>query len=321
MRPLQQTFLPAHYPDLLLGVAEPDDAAVYRLDDKRALIVTTDFFPPVVDDPYDYGAIAAANAMSDVFAMGGDVLFALNIAAFPNRLSASILSEIMRGGAEKVREAGAIIAGGHTIKDDEPKYGLAVIGMADLDQVRSKSGAQAGDELVITKALGTGVTTTALKQGKAALVDVAAAVASMSRLNRAASAAARAVDAHAMTDVTGYSLLGHGREMAALSGVDLEIDVRRIKWLPGVEEYAAQWLFPGGMSDNRTYYDQWVSFDNGLSEEVQALLFNPETSGGLLIAVPPGRAEQLVDDLAAQGDVPQRIGRVVAGEGRILVYG
>lgn len=321
MRPLQQIFLPADYPDLLIGVAEPDDAAIYRLDDRRVLIVTTDFFPPVVDDPYDFGAIAAANAMSDVFAMGGDVLFALNIAAFPNQLDASILSEIMRGGAEKVREAGAVIAGGHTIKDDEPKYGLVVIGMADLDQVCRKSGAQVGDELVITKAMGTGVTTTALKQGMANPDDVEAAVTSMSRLNQSASRAARRVGAHALTDITGYSLLGHGREMAVLSGVDLEIDASQIAWLPGVLSYAENWMFPGGMSDNRLFYEKWVTFANGLPQETQSLLFNPETSGGLLIAVPSDQVAQLVDDLAVHGDAPQRIGHVVAGEGRIIVRG
>ncbi len=321
MRPLQNIFLPGDYPDLLVGLAEPDDAAVYRLDDSRALVVTTDFFPPVVDDPYDYGSIAAANAMSDVFAMGGQVLFALNIAAFPGNLDAGILSEIMRGGAEKVREAGAVIAGGHTIKDDEPKYGLAVIGVAELDQVRAKSSAQAGDVLVLTKALGTGVTTTALKQDRADPADVASAVASMQHLNQGAARAAIRAGAHAMTDVTGYGLLGHGCEMAALSGVDLEIRVRDLQWLPGVERYAAEWLFPGGMASNRLYYQQWVAFESDISEETQALLFNPETSGGLLIAVPPEGVDQLLAELAANGDVPQRMGQVVAGEGRIRVHG
>ena len=320
MRPLQKIFRPGDYPDLLVGLAEPDDAAVYRLDDSRALVVTTDFFPPVVDDPYDYGSIAAANAMSDVFAMGGRVLFALNIAAFPGNLDASILSEIMRGGAEKVREAGAVIAGGHSIKDDEPKYGLAVIGVAELDQVRDKSSAQAGDVLVLTKALGTGVTTTALKQGRADSADVASAVASMQRLNQGAARAAIRAGAHAMTDVTGYGLLGHGREMAVLSGVDLEIRVRDLQWLPGAERYAAEWLFPGGMASNQLYYQQWVTFEGGISEETQALLFNPETSGGLLIAVPPEGVDQLLAELAANGDVPQRMGQVVAGEGRIRVH-
>lgn len=305
---------------MLVGLGQPDDAAVYRLDDERALIVTTDFFPPVVDAPYDYGAIAAANAMSDVYAMGGEVLFALNLAAFPERLDVSILSEIMRGGAEKVREAGAAIAGGHTLNDDEPKYGLAVIGMAAQDQVFSKAAAKAGDVLVLTKALGTGVITTALKRDLADAADVAAAVTSMSRLNRQAAQAALRAGARAATDITGYSLLGHAQEMAALSGVDLEISVPALRWLPGAECYAAEWVFPGGMSNNRRHFEPWVRFDDGLTEEVQALLFDPETSGGLLIAIPPERVDQLLADLAAQGDVPQRIGRVVPGAGRIRVH-
>ncbi len=302
-----------------MGLAAPDDAAVYRLDDQRALVVTTDFFPPVVDDPYDYGAIAAANAMSDIFAMGGQVLFALNIAAFPASLPVSILSEIMRGGAEKVREAGAAIAGGHTLKDDEPKYGLAVIGMTDLTNVRGKRGARPGDALVLTKALGTGVITTALKQGRADPAHVQAAVASMSRLNRAASVAASQAGAHAMTDITGYSLLGHGLEMARLSGVTLEIAFGALDWLPGAQDYAASWIFPGGMANNRTHYSQWVAFDPGIAEEQQALLFDPETSGGLLIAAPADGAEALLAALRAAGDVPQLIGRVVPGDGQIIV--
>lgn len=319
LRPLQQLFLPQDYPDLIIGLSQPDDAAVYRLDDQRALVVTTDFFPPVVDDPYDYGAIAAANAMSDVFAMGGRVLFALNIAAFPANLPAEILSEIMRGGAEKVREAGAAIAGGHTIKDDEPKYGLVVVGLVDAGRVRSKAGAQLGDALVLSKALGTGVITTALKQGKAAPNHVAAAVASMARLNRAAAEAANRAEAHAVTDITGYGLLGHCHELAELSGVDLEIDLDAIRWLPGAEDYAAAWIFPGGMADNRLYYSQWVDFDLGITEDRRALLFDPETSGGLLIAVAPERVDALLRDLKAAGDVPQWIGRAVAGTGRLRI--
>lgn len=319
LRPLQQIFLPQDYPDLIIGLNQPDDAAVYRLDDQLALVVTTDFFPPVVDDPYDYGAIAAANAMSDVFAMGGRVLFALNIAAFPASLPAEVLSEIMRGGAEKVREAGAAIAGGHTIKDDEPKYGLVVIGLVDPGRVRSKAGAQPGDALVLSKPLGAGVVTTALKKGKAEPDHVAAAVASMTRLNRAAAEAANRADAHAVTDITGYGLLGHCHELAELSRVDLEIDLRMIRWLPGAEEYAAAWIFPGGMADNRLYYEQWVDFDPGIPEEKRALLFDPETSGGLLIAVAPERVDALMRDLVAAGDVPQRIGQAVAGTGRLRV--
>lgn len=303
-----------------MGLAEPDDAAVYRLDERRALVVTTDFFPPVVDDPYDYGAIAAANAMSDVFAMGAEVIFALNLMAFPEKLPSSIQTEIMRGGAEKVREAGAAIAGGHSLNDDEPKYGLAVIGLADLANIRSKAGAQVGDVLVLTKGMGTGAITTALKQGKTEPEHVASAVESMSHLNRGAAQAAIRAGAHAVTDITGYSLLGHGREMAILSGVDLEIDLSAIRWLPGTMTYAEMWAFPGGMANNRMYFSEWVTFEEGIPEEIESLLYNPETSGGLLIAVPPENADQLLADLEADGALPQRIGNVVPGEGRIRVY-
>lgn len=319
LRPLQDIFVPQDFPDLLVGLAVPDDAAVYRLNDEQVLVVTTDFFPPVVDNAYDYGAIAAANAMSDIFAMGGRVLFALNIAAFPDKLPSSVLSEILRGGAEKVLEAGAAIAGGHTVKDDEPKYGLAVIGLTTLADIRTKSSAQPGDRLVLSKGLGTGVITTALKQGKAADAHVAAAVASMSRLNKAASEAANRAGATSVTDITGYSLLGHGWEMASQSRVDFEISFQGIRWLPGATEYAAAWIFPGGMSNNKAHYDQWVTFDDGITEEQQALLYDPETSGGLLMAVPPDAVAQLVADLEAAGDTPQLVGRVVAGEGRIRV--
>ncbi len=300
-------------------MAEPDDAAVYRIDERRAIIVTADFFPPVVDDPYWYGAIAAANAMSDVFAMGGEVLFALNIAAFPANLDAAILSEIMRGGAEKVREAGAAIAGGHTVKDNEPKYGLTVIGMVDTANIRSKAGARPGDVLILSKSLGTGVITTALKQGKADPADVEQAMASMARLNRHAAQAANRHGAHAVTDITGYSLLGHAHEMAALSQVDLELSLEGVRWLPGARRYAADWIFPGGMSSNRAYYSQWVTFAAGISEDMMGLLYDPETSGGLLIAVPEAAVGDLVADLVAGGGVPQRIGRVVAGTGLIRV--
>lgn len=303
----------------MVGLAEPDDAAVYRLDDERALIVTTDFFPPVVDDAYDYGAIAAANAMSDVFAMGGRVLFALNIAAFPSKLDVSILSEIMRGGAVKVREAGAVIAGGHTVNDDEPKYGLAVIGMADIADIKSKAGAQPGDVLVLSKALGTGVVTTALKEGKAQADHVAAAVVSMARLNWAAAQAAGRAQVHAVTDITGYSLLGHAYEMAQLSHVDLEINVDKLTWLPGALDYGGQWIFPGGMSNNKMHYEQWITFAETVSEVERGLLFGPETSGGLLMAVPAAHVDHLVQELLADGAVPQVIGRVAAGTGLIRV--
>ena len=278
-----------------------------------------DFFPPVVDDPFAFGAIAAANAMSDVYAMGGEVLFAINLAAFPEDLDVAILSEILRGGAEAVREGGAVVAGGHTIKDKEPKFGLAVTGIVAPDAILTKGGARPGDVLILTKPLGTGVITTALKQGQADPADVNAAVASMMRLNRAASQAARAVEVHAMTDVTGYSLLGHGHEMAHLSAADFTLDYSAVLWLPGAQRYAADGAFPGGSSTNREYYERWLSFNPNFDEVTRMLLFSPETSGGLLIAVMESQAETLLRELEKRGERGALVGHVAAGDGHIQV--
>lgn len=319
MRPLSDNFTAVDYPALLVGLAVPDDAAVYRLSDTQAIISTVDFFPPVVDDPFSFGAIAAANALSDVYAMGGEVLFAVNLAAFPDNLDLSILSEILRGGAETVRAAGAAIAGGHTIKDKEPKYGLAVTGIVHPERIIAKGGALPGDALILTKPLGTGVITTAHKRGLVQETHLAAAIASMTRLNREPSAAAQAVGVHAMTDVTGYSLLGHGHELAHLSGVDLVLSFGALPWLPGAQMYAEENIFPGGTSANRESYSPWVTFDPALSEETQMLLFDPQTSGGLLIALSAERAPILLAELEARGGQGWHIGRVVPGDGHIRV--
>jgi selenide,water dikinase len=264
----------------------PDDAAVYRLNDEQALIVTTDFFTPIVDDAYDYGAIAAANALSDVYAMGGRPVLALNIAAFPADLPASLLTNIMRGAADKVRESGAVIAGGHTIKDKEPKVGLAVVGLAHPQKLLTKAQARPGDMLVLTKPLGTGTIATAAKNDQAEARHVEAAVGWMSRLNRAAAEAAVSVEAHAATDITGFGLLGHATEMADLSGVTLEFHLDGMPFMDGARQYADAWIFPGGSADNKQTYEGGVRFAEGLSSEEQMLLFDAQTSGGLLIAVP-----------------------------------
>jgi selenide,water dikinase len=322
LRPLSDNFKAVDYPALLVGLEAPDDAAVYRLDDRQAVISTVDFFPPVVDDPYAYGAVAAANAMSDVYAMGGEVLFAVNLVAFPDNLELSILAEILRGGADRVREAGAVIAGGHTITDKEPKYGLAVTGLIDPARIVAKGGARPGDVLILTKPLGVGVITTALKRGNAESGDVDAAIASMTQLNRAASQAAQAVGIHAMTDITGYSLLGHAHEMAHLSGVDFVLSYDSLRWLPGAQRYAVEGNFPGGAANNMAYFSQWVSFDASLDEVTRILLFDPETSGGLLMAVEPGKAEALLAELSARSVAGWRIGHVEASKdqaGRIVV--
>ena len=296
-----------------MGLARADDAAVYQLNPQQAIITTTDFFPPVVDDPYDFGAIAAANALSDVYAMGGEVLFAINLVAFPETLDRDILREILRGGAEKVAEAGGIIAGGHSVTDKEPKYGLAVTGVIDPALVKTKGGAQPGDLLLLTKALGVGVVTTALKQGIARADDVAAAVASMKTLNRQAAQAAQAANAHSMTDITGFGLLGHAHEMAHLSLVDFRIDMDKLPWLPGAIGYGQAGAFPGGMARNLDYYSRWVTFGEGVSLLMQDMLWTPETSGGLLVAVAPEMGE-----LFRKGcETAVVIGEVLVGSGYI----
>jgi selenide,water dikinase len=320
LRPLNQIFPAADYPDLLVGLGAPDDAAVYRLNESQAVITTADFFPPVVDDPYDYGAIAAANALSDVYAMGGEPLFALNLAAFPEDLPEEVMAAILRGGAEKVREAGAVIAGGHTITDREPKYGLSVAGVVHPARLMTRGGARPGDALVLTKPLGAGVITTANKNDKADPDHVRAAVASMSRLNRAAARAASNARAHSLTDITGYSLLGHAHEVAHLSGVRLIIDYAALPWLPGARGYAEAWIFPGGATRNADYYQKWVTVVASIADWEKHLLFDPQTSGGLLLAVAPERAATVLDELRAAGEQGFVIGFAEAGNaGEIVV--
>lgn len=311
-------FSPDDYPDLLVGLGQPDDAAVWRIDDSRSLVVTTDFFTPVVDDPYDYGAIAAANSLSDVYAMGGKPFLALNVAALPPDLPSALSGEIMRGGAEKAREAGVVIAGGHTIQDKEPKYGLVVLGFADPARTMTKSGARPGDILVLSKPLGFGTTTTAIKQGKAAPEDVDEVVDWMKRLNREAAELAVEFGVRGATDITGFSLLGHAWEMAEASGVGLRFEWERIPFTSGARRYASEFIFPGGASDNRLYFQPHVYFGRDLEEEEQMLLFDPQTSGGLLLAVP---ADKLDAMLARAGEIDQPlwvVGEVVEGE-EILV--
>jgi len=294
---------------------EPDDAAVWRLDEERAIVVTTDFFTPVVDDAYDYGAIAAANSLSDVYAMGGKPFLALNIAALPDNLPDDISREIIRGGAEKAREAGVVIAGGHTVKDKEPKYGLVVIGFVDPRKMLSKGGLKAGDVLVLTKPLGFGVTTTALKQQKADEQDVLEAVGWMKRLNQTASQLAIEFRLQAGTDVTGYSLLGHGMEMAQASGVSLKLNFADIPFISGARKYAQQGIFPGGAFDNKKHFEPGVEFASSLDEPNQMLLFDPQTSGGLLLGVPRQFLDSFLTRARAAGQPVSVIGSVEEGNG------
>lgn len=304
---------------MLVGLGVLDDAAVYKLDDEQALIVTTDFFTPIVDDPYDYGAIAAANALSDVYAMGGRPLLALNIAAFPADLPPEILTDVMRGAAEKVREAGAIIAGGHTIQDKEPKVGLAVVGIGHPDELLIKGGAQPGDVLMLTKPLGTGCITTAAKSDSAEHSDLAEAIGWMKQLNKPAAEAARAAGARAATDITGFGLLGHATEMAETAGVTLALSLSRIPFIGNVHQYASQWIFPGGSAANKGAYEGGVRFEAGISEEDQMLLFDAQTSGGLLVAIPPEGVPTFLREMKARGAPVWEIGTVQPYDGAHLI--
>jgi selenide,water dikinase len=301
------------FPSLLVGLGDPDDAAVWDLGDGRALVVTTDFFTPVVDTPYEYGAIAAANALSDVYAMGGKPFLALNVAALPPDLPPAFTGEILRGGAEKAREAGVVIAGGHTVQDKEPKYGLIVLGFADPARMFTKGAAKPGDALVLSKPLGFGTTTTAIKQEKATPEDIAEVVDWMARLNRGAAELALEFGVRAATDITGFSLLGHAWEMASASDVGLRLKWEQIPFIRGARKYADEFIFPGGASDNRLYFERHVQFVRELDEEEVLLLFDPQTSGGLLLSVP---AENLEAMLARAEEVDQSlwvVGEVVDG--------
>ncbi len=315
LRPLEGMFNPADYPDLLIGLGDPDDAAVWRLDDRRALVVTTDFFTPVVDDAYDYGAVAAANALSDVYAMGGRPFMALNVAALPPDLPPEVAGEILRGGAETARQAGVVIAGGHTVQDKEPKYGLVVLGFVDPQRTITKGGARPGDVLVLSKPLGFGTTTTALKRDRVDPADLAEVVSWMKRLNKTASELALAYGVRGGTDVTGFSLLGHGYEMAAASGVGLRLYLNRIPFTRGAQRYAAEFIFPGGTADNRLYFNPHVQFDPTISEPSIMLLFDSQTSGGLLLSVPAERLEGLLQAAEQAGQPLWTVGEVIEGQG------
>lgn len=315
MRPLAAQFQASRFPDLLVGLGAPDDAAVYRLNANQAIISTIDFFPPVVDDPYFYGAIAAANAMSDVYAMGGEVLLGLNIAAWRDDLPLELLSEVFRGGAEKMAEGGGVIAGGHTITDKEPKYGIAVMGVVHPEQVFTKGGARPGDILVLTKPLGTGILTTAGKNGKVTPVHLDVAIEWMVKLNRDAAHAACAAGLSCVTDITGYSLIGHAYEMAAASRVGFQIELGSLPVLEGALNCARAGQIPGGTRRNRDYLRDKVSVPTDLTEEWDALLFDPQTSGGLLMAVSPLLREGLIREFDARHVAHWQVGRVVDGKG------
>src|SRR6058998_897875 len=301
--------------DLLVGLGAADDAAVYRIGADVAIVETVDFFPPVVDDPYLWGAVAAANAMSDVYAMGGQVMFAPAVAGFPRELPKAIIAEVFRGGAEKVAEAGGVIAGGHTVIDAEPKYGLCVTGRVHPDRILIKGGLRPGDRVFLSKPLGTGVITTAAKNGAASADVLGAAVASMLRLNRVAAAVARESGAKGATDITGFGFLGHAGEMVKASNAGLEIEASRLPVLPGTRELAEAGQFSGGMKRNRRYVDSSFGADLTIAPSVPgylaSLLTESETSGGLLFSVAPDRARSGIDAFRRRGEECWEIGQVL----------
>lgn len=291
--------------NVLVGFDTADDAGVYKLTPECALVQTVDFFTPIVDDAFTFGAIAAANALSDVYAMGGRPLSALSILAWPANGDLDELAEVLKGGAEKIHEAGCALLGGHSVKDEDIKFGYAITGTIHPDRIKTNAGARPGDALVLTKRIGTGVVATALKQGIARESDVAAAVESMLKLNREACDAMLECDAHGCTDVTGFGLLGHAREMALASQVTLEIDPRAVRFLPGALEYARQGAIPGGLKNNREFVASCV----GGTSEFDDLLYDPQTSGGLLIALPERDAVELqkkMPDAYRIGQVTER---------------
>jgi selenide, water dikinase len=315
--------LPVDDPAVLVDASTSDDAAVYRLDEDRALVVTADFFTPIVDDPHDFGRIAAANALSDIYAMGARPILALNLVAFPRRLlGQGILEAILRGGAELAREAGVPVLGGHSIDDSEPKYGMCVVGEVRPDEVVRNSTARSGDALVLTKPIGTGIIATALKAGAAPAEAVATAVASMTTLNRMASEAMLRHGVHACTDVTGYGLLGHLREMVVASAVSARLDASAVGRLPEAAALAEAGHVPGGTRRNLEDLDAYVDW-GGADQVTRTLLADAQTSGGLLIALEPDNARALVEELGgAPGQAGIRaamVGELGPGPARITV--
>jgi selenide, water dikinase len=287
-----------NHPDVIVGTETSDDAGVFRLRPDLAIVNTVDFFTPIVDDPYTFGQIAAANALSDIYAMGAEPRTALNIVGFPSgKMDIAVLGEILKGGSEKVREAGAVVIGGHTIIDDELKYGMAITGEIHPDRVIRNVGLRDGDAVILTKPLGTGIITTALKQRKVPDGSIEAAIASMVMLNRRASEIMRNFSVHACTDVTGYGLLGHAVEMASGGNVTLVLESAKMPLLPGALELAEQGILTGGCKRNRDYLQDKVSIESSVSAGLIEVAFDPQTSGGLLIGLPKEEAQKLLNQL------------------------
>lgn len=312
--------LPKTFDDnLIVGLDTSDDAAVYKINDDLALIQTLDFFTPVVDDPYVFGQIAATNSLSDVYAMGGDPKLAMNIVCFPNCLNPDVLVQILKGGHDKVLEAGAILVGGHTVEDDEPKYGLSVAGFVDPNKVLTNSNAKPGDILVLTKPLGLGIINTAIKGGIADKDSYDEAVKVMSTLNKYAKEALDKVEVNSVTDITGFGLLGHSLEMAEGSSVTIKIDHKSIPIISKALEYARMGLVPAGAYANRGYIGDNVKFRNEIPNDIEDVLFDPQTSGGLLISLPKANVDQLLEELVGTPTKFAVIGEVVEKEDYYLI--
>lgn len=320
--PLLSKLPPITEPNVLVGSSTADDAAVYKLNDTTALVLTTDFFTPIVDDPYDFGAVAAANALSDVYAMGGTPLTAMNLVGFPDdKLSVDVLGDILRGAADVAAEAGIPIVGGHTIKSDEPIFGLAVVGTIHPDKVLSNAGAKPGDVLILTKPVGLGVISTAAKNNEDKLGAIADAIKVMKTLNRKACEVLVKHEVHALTDVTGFGLLGHLRNMTSASGVTAEVNFEQVPVIPAAREYVKAGIAPGGTHANWRFLNDWVAYAPDVAKEEQLLLCDAQTSGGLLAAVPAEVANDVAAALSATGTLASAVvGRIVGeGDGKIRV--
>ena len=301
-------------PNVLVGFDKADDAGVYLVAPNLALVQTVDFFTPIVDDPYTFGQIAATNALSDVYAMGGRPVSALAMVCFPEKGDFTVLEQILAGGLSKMIEAGCTIVGGHSIRDPEIKFGYAVTGTIDPKRVMTNSGARVGDQLVLTKALGTGVISTAIKKGEAKPEWIEAATRSMTTLNRSSAEIALKYDVHAMTDITGFGLIGHAREMALGSGVAIEFDASKIPVMTGAMECIRAGFIPGGLKNNREFAECLVEYADGVAEDLRTLIYDPQTAGGLLVSV-GSRAAELVAELKRAGLPAAAVGRVVEGTG------
>lgn len=317
INPFGNVFNQSDYPDLLIGLEKADDAAVMKLSEDQALVFTTDFFPPPVDDPYDYGAVAAANSISDIFAMGGKPLMALNVTALPADLPKDVISEIFRGGAEKAKEAGCPIVGGHTIRDNEPKYGLAVVGTVNPKHILYKGHLHPGDRLILTKPIGFGVTVTASRVGLAEAEDLQTVINWMKTLNRTASELAVECGCESGTDVTGFSLLGHSLEMIRGSepGIGIRYEFDAIPFTPNYEKYIEMGMFSAGANENYNFYIDQVKFAERIDENHQMILFDPQTSGGLLLGLSPDKADVFMEKAEKAGQFARVIGEAIEGSG------